>query len=252
MESLTSSGGTPAVITTGNGTGNNGILEAAIIASMFGGRGFGRGDLDRCERTASEAFAERAADNTAQLLTAVTKSEGDIKESVNATAHRNQIENAGHFGRLNDRLCDAEKESIKAGYEARLEALQTKSDLLANQNANTMSIKDDIRTLHIAQDKSFCELQHRLDKDFCRLDNTLDKKFHHIEHLVDSKFDKLFERELKQENRELRDRLEKVRFNDLNEDINEMRRNINKLVCAVSKVPVPANALSNLMDGCCG
>lgn len=257
MESLTSSGGqAPTILSTG--TNNDGLgggaLGTILLASLLGGRGFGNNGLGAGDTTsgAALAYAQRAADNSSTLLTSVTKAEGDIKEATNAAIQRLQIENAVNFNKLDNRLCDAEKEAIKAGYEARIESLQTKSELLSNQNANTISIKDDIKDFRFATDKQFCETNSNIDKQFCNLDHRLDKQFRCLEDTVQRGFACLNERELKEEIRQLRDQVEKQRFGTVNHELHELKHDLNKVLCGLSKVAptVPATALS-VTSGCC-
>jgi hypothetical protein len=101
---------TPTVVTTGAGGG--GFLETILAASLVGGAGFGSwnrggvvGDIG-----AATAFAQKAADNSSQLLTSVVKAEGDIKEATAAGLHRVQIENAANFTNLANKMCDTEKD----------------------------------------------------------------------------------------------------------------------------------------------
>ena len=245
MESLTSTGGgqAPTILSTGgsnDGLGGGGALGLLGLAALFGGNGFGnRNGSGTCEPPASFAYAQRAADNSSELLASLGKSEGDIKEAFNAGLHRNQIENAAHFSNLNNRLCDTEKEAIKAGYEARLESLQTKSDLLANQNANTISIKDDIK-----------DFRFSVDKDFCRLNSDLDKRFHHIEHFVEKKFDALLERDYKARISQLEEKLELFRYRETQQDLSSIKRDTSRAICALGKVPNPTGQVSNILEGC--
>lgn len=251
------SGGSAPVIlntpATGGGFGDNGsLLSTVVLASLLGVRGGFGGGLATGDTTsgAALAYAQRAADNSSALLTSVTKAEGDIKEATNAAVQRLQIENAVNFNKLDNRLCDAEKEAIKAGYEARIESLNTKSDLLANQNANTISIKDDVKDFRFANDKQFCETNTNIDKQFCSLEHSLDKRFQCLETEVQRGFHHLAERELKEENRRLREQLESNRFRNTNEDIHELQRNVNKILCGLGNIS-PTVAAPNVLSGCC-
>lgn len=237
-------GGTPIVVNTPagggyGGYGDNGLLSTILIASMLGRGGFGGwGNGDVNNGGAGTAYAQRAADNSSQLLTSVTKAEGDIKEATAAAIARMQLENAMNFSSLKDRSCEVEKEAIKAGYEARLEALQTKSDLLANQNQNTISIKDDIKDLRFDMDSKFCHLNNSIDKQFCALG-------HQLEH----GFNRIAERDLKEENDRLRDKLNTFRYNDERRDISEIKRDVDRIVCGLSKVPSTV-VTPSILDGC--
>lgn len=246
-------GGTPVVINTPNGNGDNGLLSTVVLASLLGGRGFGNNGLGSGDTTAGAAlaYAQRAADNSSTLLTSVTKAEGDIKEATNAGLHRLQIENAAHFTNLMNRSCEVEKESIKAGYEARLESMQTKADLMANQNANTISIKDDIKDFRFSTDKQFCETNSNINSKFCELDHRLDKQFHHVEHVIDKGFDKLIEREYKEEIRSLRDKLDRFEYKETSKDLNELKHDVNRILCGLGKVAPAANITPSVLTGCC-
>jgi hypothetical protein len=239
-------GGTPVVINTpstgGNGYGENGLLSTVVLASLLGNRGgLGGAGLGTGDTTsgAALAYAQRAADNSSEMLAAIGKSEGDVKEAFNAGIHRMQIENSAHFSNLASKLCDTEKEAIKAGYEARIESLQTKSDLLANQNANTISIKDDIKDLRFDVDSKFCHLNNSMDKQFCD-----------VGHKLEHGFNKIAERELMEENRRLRDKLDNFRYQDERRDINSIKHDVNRITCGLSKIPSPT-ATASLLDGCC-
>lgn len=251
----TGGGSSPVVVNTpasGGGYGDNGLLSTILIASMLGGRGFGNyGNNGTCEPSATHAFAQRAADNSSQLLSTVTKAEGDIKEAFSAGQHRAQIEQAGHFTALFNRSCEVEKEAMKSGYEARLEALQTKSDILANQNQNTISIKDDIKDFRFETAKNFCDTNNLITSKFCDLDHTLDKQFRGIENLIQDGFRSIGERELKQENARLRDKLDSIRYNEERRDLTEIRKDVDRVLCGLSKVPSPNGVVPSILDGCC-
>lgn len=238
-------GGTPVVVNTpasGGGYGEGGLLSTVLLASLLGGRG-GLGGVNGIgvadTSAAALAYAERAADNSSQLLAELGKSEGNVKESFNAGIHRMQIENAVHFSNLNNKLCDTEKEAIRAGYEARLESLQTKSDLLANQNANTISIKDDIK-----------DFRFDVDKTFCGLANGIDKQFNSLTQYIDKNFDKIVEREYKQEIHSLRDQLNLVRHKESDRDLREIKHDVERIICGLGKVPNPTSAIPSVLDGC--
>ena len=243
MESLTSSGGqAPTILSTG--TNNDGLGGGSLgilgLAALLGGRGFGNG-LGYGDSTsgAALAYAQRAADNSSTLLAALGKSEGDIKEATAAGISRMQLENAAHFSNLANKLCDTEKEAIKAGYEARLADLQTKADLLANQNANTISIKDDIK-----------DFRFEFDKTICSLANNLDKRFGSVEHLVEKKFDHLLEREYKQENSRLKEKLDQFQYKETQQDLNAIRHDVSRAICALGKI-APTVTTTNALSGCC-
>ncbi len=239
----------PSYVAGGSGIGLGSIFELAIASSLFGGRGFAGGkdcnDNQICD-----------------LRRDVAKSESDVKESFNAAIHRNQIENAAHFSNLVDRSCSVEKEAIvgrfentieslkgsfgaqiealKAGFAATLEAKETKADLLAAINTNTQFIRSDINNLHHEMDSKFCEQNHYLAKEFCATNANIDKQFcalnvdnerraHHLEHIIVKGFENIAVRELSNENRELRDRLDKERDRNNDREIHEIQRVLGRL-----------------------
>lgn len=237
--------GTPVVVNTptssdGLGLGGGGALGLLGLAALFGGRGFGGRGGDYCEPSASFAFSQRAADNSSQILAAVGKSEGDVKEAFNAAISRLQLENSGWFKDLDNRMCDADKSAIKAGYEARIESLTTKADLLANQNANTISIKDDIKDFRFSIDKQFCETNKNIDDKFC-----------HLEHKIEKGFDRLAVAELEKENRILRERIEANRDREQSRDINHIEKTVEKILCGLRNIPAPTGQVPNVLSGCC-
>lgn len=255
MESLRNEpvylGGTPSAPATiintpstgagyGDGLGGGGLLSTVLLASLLGRNGLG-GGLGSGDTTsgAALAYAQRAADNSSTILAALGKSEGDIKEAFNSAIARTQIETSAHFSDLNNRLCDNDKEVIKAGYEARLESLQTKADLLANQNANTIAIKDDIKDFRFSVDKQFCETNSNIDKQFCTLDHKMEKGF-----------ERIIEREYKERIAQLEDKLNQIRFNETQRELDSIKHDTSRAMCALGKI-APTVTTTNALSGCC-
>lgn len=109
----------------------------------------------------------------------------DVKSSIKETILQQTIDNQGEFRNLDDRLCDSEKESIKASYESRIQTLELGNKLSNKIDCEISQVKDKMNCFEVNVDKHFCALSHEMEKGF-----------HKVE-----------ERELKEENRDLRERL---------------------------------------------
>jgi hypothetical protein len=113
-----------------------------------------------------------ASENACRAIEATKESEADIKDSIHevqGTLAQNQMQ-------LLERICDGEKEAIKAGFEARLEAKETKADLLARIEECCCDMK--IMNLELTNNMNtkFCDLERRQDKEFDRIREREDKR----------------------------------------------------------------------------
>ncbi len=234
------SGGGSTIITPSNqdNLGGGGVLGTVLLASLLGRNGLNGGYGNVSDPILANQIADARRD--------ITKSEGDVKEAFNSGLHRNQIENAAHFTNLLNRSCEVEKEAMRTGHAAEIRALETKADLLANQNANTISIKDDIKDFRFDVSNKFCELNHNLDNKFCRLDHELDRRFA----CVDKQFDNLREGELKRENRELREKIDSIRYKEESKDINAIKRDVDTILCGLRNIPAPTNQVRSVVADC--
>lgn len=106
------------------------------------------------------------------VLQALNNIHGDVKDAECSVKDSIMVSNSqrqtAELANLT-RVCDVEKEAIKAGFESRLEAKETKADLLARIEECCCDMKlMNVETRNFITEK-FCDLERRTDKDFASI-----------------------------------------------------------------------------------
>lgn len=165
----------------GNGA-FGGELGLIALLALLGGNKNG-GGLFGGNNSGGTAAVEGLVSNIelADLRAEVNNVKSSTKESI----LEQTIGLGNEFRSIDGKLCASEKEAIKAGYESRIQTLEL---------GNTLSNKIDCE-INQVKDKMNC-FEVNVDKHFCALSHEMEKGFHKVE-----------ERELKEENRDLREKL---------------------------------------------
>lgn len=141
----------PVINNIPDGGGNDGglgalagILPIALLAPLLGlGRGFGRGGEGE-GRNFEAVIAEQV---------------GDVRHEIGEAVSS-----------LKSEICDSEKEAIKAGFEARLEAKESKFDLSNKIDCKVGEVEKSVEFMRVDMDKQFCHVERMLDEKFTRLE----------------------------------------------------------------------------------
>lgn len=201
-------GGAGGYANNGMFGGEMGLLALLALMGNRGGNGLFGGNNGGGGIAATEGLVSNI--ELADLRAEVNNVKSSIKESI----LEQTIDNQGEFRNLDDRLCDSEKEAIKAGYESRIQTLELGNSLSNKIDCEIGQVKEKMNHFEVNVDKQFCSLSHEMEKGF-----------HKVE-----------ERELKEENRELRERL----FRDSqNTQTNTLLTAITGLTAAISTIVSP-------------
>lgn len=203
----------------GGGTGgygnNNGLGDGigliALLALLGGNRNGGGLFGGNNGGGSSLATAEGLVSNIelADLRAEVNNTKASIKESI----LEQTIGLGSEFRSIDGKLCASEKEAIKSGYESRIQTLELGNSLSNKIDCEINQVKDKLNCFEVNVDKQFCGLSHEIEKGF-----------HKVE-----------ERELRDENRDLRERL----FRDSQSNQTEVLLNaITRLTSAIAGVPI--------------
>lgn len=131
----------------GHGFGLSESLGAAIALRAFNDFGHNRGGL-------------KGADIVElQQLHSLSREVGDAKADI-----RSDVKDG--VARVLDRLCDAEKEAIKSGFENRIALSEAKGDIISKIDTEICTVKGQIGHLNANINHLFCEFGHRMDRDF--------------------------------------------------------------------------------------
>lgn len=167
-----------------------------------------------------------ASENACRGIEATKESEADVKDAIMLANTQRQV---AEFNNLN-RVCEVEKEAIKAGFEARLESKETKAGLLA-------AIKDSTTDLSRQLEMCCCDIKLQnvenrahLNEKFCETNSNIDNKFFGLERRMDKEFDAIRERECQSREAALRDQVVALQTTQNNGSI------VSSLVAALEQV----------------
>lgn len=173
----------------GGGTGggyNNGFggeLGLIALLALLGGNRNGGGLFGNNGGGSGTAAVEGLVSNIE--LGDLRQEVSDIKSSIKESILNQTIGLGNEFRGIDAKLCASEKDAIKAGYEARIQTLELGTTLSNKIDCEVNQVKEKLNHFEVNVDKQFCNLSHEMEKGF-----------HKVE-----------ERELKEENRDLRERL---------------------------------------------
>lgn len=217
--------------------GGGNLLETILLLSLIGKGGFGHGH-DHCD------------DKNLQPLIAILKQEGNLKEFIANVIEHAQINNTAQFTSLANKLCDMDKDSLKAIFESRIDAMKNKSDIIESIGCKISGVKDDVKDFRFDTIKNFWETNKNVDDKFCHLEHNVDNKFSVLERFIDKRFDNIQEREYKNKIEDLQNRLSSHRNDDQDRELRKIRSELSTVICALSKVPQPTGCTPVITDGC--
>lgn len=176
----------PVFFGGGSGYGNEGLgggLGLIALLALLGGNRNGGGLFGNNGGGSGTAAVEGLVSNIE--LGDLRQEVADVKSSIKESILNQTIGLGNEFRGIDARLCASEKDAIKAGYKSRIQTLELGTTLSNKIDCEVEALKDKVNYFQVNVDKQFCELSHEMEKGF-----------HKVE-----------ERELKEENRDLRERL---------------------------------------------
>lgn len=223
MESLRNEpimmGGFPGTGGSGYGDGLGGGLGLIALLALLGGKGGNNGLFGGNNGGGGTAAVEGLVSNIE--ISDIKQEIGELRGSIKNTALEQTIAQNANFSNITNRIFDGEKETLKRGFQDEIKLLEVENKLSNKISAETLGITNKLFGLEVEMDKKFCALSHEMEKGFYKLE----------------------ERELKEENRDLRDKIaQQSQYNQtalLLQAIQGVGRN-----CAVSSLYGGTNGIS--------
>lgn len=106
------------------------------------------------------------------IATTVKDAECSTKDAIMVSNSQRQTAELS----LHNRLCESEKEAIKAGFAAVTATKDAESRLLSEMKEGFCDIRSDIKDVTINVNEKFCDLEHNLDRRFDAIERREDKR----------------------------------------------------------------------------
>lgn len=202
---------TPAVSpTTSNGYsgyGNGGILETALVLGLLGNRGFGGyGYGNNCngEDTVTSQNVSNLRKDVADTKTEVHK----LGNEIQAAFATQTADLASNFRNLDNQICEADKNAIRAQYEGKIQTLESTNSILDKIDDKSSAIKDQLYSISTTMASEFCDLKHIMEKNTNYLSLQAERNSNTTNQLIKDKFCELETKALENEITRLREQVD--------------------------------------------